>query len=268
MQTAVKNKHIKSLKGLTLMEQEKKKKGLPGLYIAICCTVIAIGAAGFFAHRSTTGKTKDKTVTAFGDTEYTEEQTVARNDTAAAADEKAESEDSFEPPVISEPEKPEAADPAPVFQEQYAIDNPDVQAASVTVKAEDSGGMLDPVPDSAILTGFSDKTLLYNEHYHDWRTHNSIDIAADIGCSVCSAADGTVTETGTGSYGGYVVIEHNNGITATYAQLGDISVSEGDSVTAGDVIGTVGECRGENATESHLHYELIKGGKYVDPAEY
>ena len=250
------------------MEQEKKNKGLPGLYIAICCTVAAIGAAGFFAHRSATDTANDTTVTAFGDTEYTEDQTAAMGGTTAVTSEKADADDGIAPPVISEPEQPAQTESAPVFQEQYAIDNPDVLAASVTVNAEDGGDMLDPVPDSAILVGFSDKTLLYNEHYHDWRTHNGIDIAADIGCSVCSAADGTVTETGTGSYGGYVVIEHNNGITATYAQLGDISVSGGDSVTAGEVIGTVGECWGENASESHLHYELIKDGKYVDPAEY
>ena len=89
-----------------------------------------------------------------------------------------------------------------------------------------------------------------------------------MGCSVSAAADGTVTSVGSGSYGKYVTIDHGNGFSATYAQLNDINVNEGDSVSAGSVIGTVAKCQGENIGEPHLHYELTKDGAFVNPEEY
>lgn len=249
------------------MEQPKNKKGLPGFYIAICCTVLAIGAAGYFTHQTKSGPDDNRSVSTLDDTNGFEAPLYSyyENDADSTEADEADGE-TFTPPVISEPLQ--AFEPESVAAEPYEIDNPDVLAASITVNAEEAGLMLDPVPPSAVLTGFSDTTLLYNELYHDWRTHNGVDIAADLGCSVCAAAEGTVKETGTGSYGGYVVIEHVNGITAVYAQLGDISVKEGDTVGAGEVIGTIGESRGENTKEPHLHYEILKDGKYVDPEEY
>ncbi|MBR0365490.1 MAG: M23 family metallopeptidase, partial [Clostridia bacterium] len=146
------------------------------------------------------------------------------------------------------------------------VDNPDTAPAAFIVNAKESD-MGDPVPPAAVLTGFSGGTLRYNETYSDWRTHNGIDIAADIGCSVCAAADGTVTDVGTGVMGGYALIDHGGGITALYAQLNDVNVAVGDYVKAGSVIATIAEPRGEGGAP-HLHYEIQKDGKYVDPEEY
>lgn len=257
------------------MEQPKQTKKLPGFYIALCCCVIAIGAAGFFAQKAEPKQSGGASISAnTAENEPISEAFIGSSDSAfltadtentedsAEDEEETQNEDSL-PPIVSEPEAEDAA-----AIEEYAIDNPDVLAASVTVNAADGGMMLDPVPASAVLAGFSNEKLQYNSVFGDWRAHNGVDLAASLGSSVSAAADGTVTEIGEGSNGKYIKIDHGNDITAIYAQLNEIYPSEGDSVSAGSVIGTVGSSRGENVSEPHLHFEIIKGGSYVNPEEY
>ena len=233
-------------------DNKKQRKRLPGFYIALSCCVLAVGLVGFFSQNANSPKTKEPELAA-ADTELSTPVTI--------------------PTVVSEPEPqtedqyvPEDAAAAATVEE-YAVDNPDTVPAAFVVNAEESGGMGDPVPPAAVLTGFSAGTLSYNETYSDWRTHNGIDIAAEIGCSVSAAADGTVTDVGKGGMGNYVVIDHGNGITALYAQLNDVIVAVGDYVKSGSVIGTIAEPCGEGGAP-HLHYELQKDGRYVDPEEY
>lgn len=226
---------------------KKQPKRLPGFYIALTCCVLAVGLVGFLSQNASAPE------------EGTKETRAAKVVTAPATLPPEE-------PVAEEAEaEPEADQVAAI--EEYAVDNPDIAPAAVVVAAEESGGMGDPVPPAAVLTGFSGGALTYSETFSDWRTHNGIDIAADVGCSVSAAADGTVTDTGKGAFGGYVTIDHGGGITSVYAQLGDISVIPGDAVKAGSVIGTIAEPHGEGGTP-HLHYEVLKNGSYVDPEEY
>ncbi|MCH5212988.1 MAG: M23 family metallopeptidase [Oscillospiraceae bacterium] len=243
-------------------QQSKQTKKLPGFYIALCCCVIAIGLAGFFSQKM---QSKSQNNTAVSEA-VTSEDAVNENYQEAfnTSAEMISEEEPYEVPVITEPE-PEPEEPV---MEEYAIDNPDIQVAAITVNAEEGGLFLDPVPVGAILAGFSADKLEYNEFYSDWRAHNGIDIAADTGCSVSAISDGTVLETGSASMGGYVIIDHGNGFTATYAQLGDINVKEGETVSSGSVIGTVANPVAENTKEPHLHFELTKNGTPVNPEEY
>lgn len=97
---------------------------------------------------------------------------------------------------------------------------------------------------------------LYSGHGHD-----GLDIAASIGTPVHAALSGTVIGTGNtdatpscrgGSFGNWVMIKHANGINTMYAHLSKIGVSQGQSVTTGDVIGYSGETG--YATGPHLHF--------------
>lgn len=247
------------------MEQNKSTKRLPGFYIALCCCVIAIGVAGFIAQNMESRSTNAVT-------QVTETDTPLPVVTQAAVYE-AISAPTAEPAVetpIPYSDPPQTAEPveeAAVIPE-YAVDNPDTEPASVIVQAEEASLLSDPVPGMTVIYGYSGGTLMYNEILGDWRTHDGIDIEADIGCSVSAAADGTVSYAGDSTYGGTVIIEHENGLSTTYAQLGDIIVSEGDSVTQGTVIGTIGESKGETTQGAHLHYEIHQDGEPVDPLEY
>lgn len=115
------------------------------------------------------------------------------------------------------------------------------------------------------------ETLAYDVTMKDWRTHDGIDVLADKGTVVRAASDGTVESvTQDDLYGTTVTIDHGNGLKSTYSNLADKpTVKQGDSVNAGDVIGSVGTtalC--EVGQGSHVHIAMSKDGNSVDPAEY
>jgi murein DD-endopeptidase MepM/ murein hydrolase activator NlpD len=98
----------------------------------------------------------------------------------------------------------------------------------------------------------------------DWgilHAHNGVDFANKCGTPITAAADGTVTDLGTGwnhGYGNAVTIKHDNGSETYYAHLTDFAVEVGDDVEQGDTIGTMGISG--KATGCHLHFE-VHGGK-------
>lgn len=95
--------------------------------------------------------------------------------------------------------------------------------------------------------------------------HRGQDYVAQCGTSVLAAATGTVTFVGWHQYGGgnRVVVDHGNGLETTYNHLSSISVTEGQTVSRGDVLalsGTTGA-----STGCHLHFEVQVNGEVVDP---
>ncbi len=99
--------------------------------------------------------------------------------------------------------------------------------------------------------------------------HNDgVKIAAKEGIAVGAAAKGRVAFVGTNikSFGKLVLLKHDGGIITAYAHLGDISVKEGQVVTAGQVIGTIG--KSGRVETPQLHFEIRKSRKPVDPRSH
>ncbi|MBP1736703.1 MAG: peptidase [Oscillospiraceae bacterium] len=97
--------------------------------------------------------------------------------------------------------------------------------------------------------------------------HNGVDIPAPSGTSIQAARGGVVvTSDYNSSYGNYVVISHGNGDSTLYAHMSKRAVSEGDTVTQGQVIGYVGTTG--SSTGNHLHFEIRIGGTRVNPLSY
>ena len=117
-----------------------------------------------------------------------------------------------------------------------------------------------------IFSPFSGDELVYNRTLDDWRTHNGVDISAAPNDRVKAGADGTVKQIyDNGMLGTVVEIQHN-GFTARYCGLNPSTyVKTGDTVTQNQTIGTVGEISMEVAEESHIHLEIIKDGKNINP---
>jgi len=92
--------------------------------------------------------------------------------------------------------------------------------------------------------------------------YNAVDIATPIGTSVKASAGGKIIvskETGwNGGYGGYIVIEHSNGVQTLYAHLSESKVSQGQWVEQGETIGYSGNSG--RSTGPHLHFE-VRGAK-------
>lgn len=115
------------------------------------------------------------------------------------------------------------------------------------------------------------ETLLYDSTMADWRTHSGIDIACDNGTQVMAAAGGTVVSvTEDELYGTTVEIDHANGVHSIYSNLADQPpVGEGDMVTMGQVIGSVGgTALAETNMVPHLHFAMELDGAPTNPIEY
>jgi len=94
--------------------------------------------------------------------------------------------------------------------------------------------------------------------------HQGIDLKGRKGDPVHATADGTVLSAGPlGPYGITVMLQHGNGVETLYAHLNEVRVKPGQRVRAGTAIGTVGNTG--NSTKPHVHYEVRKNGRRVDP---
>lgn len=110
--------------------------------------------------------------------------------------------------------------------------------------------------------------------YYGWRTlrgqnnfHQGLDIFGPYESPIVAADGGEVIEVGfTSGYGNYCLIRHNEEIVTRYAHCTSIEVEEGDLVGQGYFIATMGQTG--NVTGVHVHFEIIKNGKTVDPIPY
>ena len=101
--------------------------------------------------------------------------------------------------------------------------------------------------------------------------HTGIDIPAARGTPIYAAKSGVVITSvyGTGnawSYGNYVVVSHSDGTSTLYAHMSSRAVSEGQTVSQGDVVGYVGTTG--RSTGNHLHFEIRVNGSRTDPLNY
>ena len=97
--------------------------------------------------------------------------------------------------------------------------------------------------------------------------HKGLDITPAAGTEVLSVQDGTVSKVGNnGTYGKYIVIENDNGYKTLYAHCSTVSVSQGQTVSIGDVIGKVGSS-GDVSTAT-LHIEFQYEDEYYNPYFY
>jgi murein DD-endopeptidase MepM/ murein hydrolase activator NlpD len=104
--------------------------------------------------------------------------------------------------------------------------------------------------------------------YKTWKFHDGIDFTAPRGSKIYATGDGVVTRTKISrrGYGNEVIIDHGYSYKTRYAHLYKILVKKGQKVKRGQVIGLVGNTG--LSTAPHLHYEVIKGDKKVNPMYY
>jgi hypothetical protein len=99
------------------------------------------------------------------------------------------------------------------------------------------------------------------------KLHTGIDLLLPEGEIVLSTADGVVIESASdGQRGNYLLIKHNDLFTTAYFHFKSVSVKKGDKIKKGQTIGLVGSTG--ISTVPHLHYEVIKNGKAVDPSDF
>ena len=196
---------------------------------------------------------------------------VASMDEPAIATAKTETVPLPETPVKAAPEasaaEPEVAEPA--------ADEPAAEAPAATEPAEPTSVTVQDYYIWPVLGevdgAYSMAALVWNPTMKDWRTHDGIDIAADLGTQVKAAASGKVTDIYEDDLcGTTVVLTHRSGLQSFYSNLAAApTVSIGDQVDVGQVIGSVGDTAlGEAGQVCHLHFAMALDGESVDPADY
>ncbi|NJP69048.1 M23 family metallopeptidase [Streptomyces spiramenti] len=157
---------------------------------------------------------------------------------------------------------------APVEEEPVAeaapVEEAPVEEAPVEEAPAPATGASAPV-DAAPSTPYRASGAMWGSGYH-----TGVDFSASSGTTVKSIAPGTVVSAGWGgAYGNEVVIRHEDGRYSQYAHLSSLSVSNGQTVGAGEQIGNVGSTG--NSTGPHLHFEVRTGPSYgsdIDPLGY
>jgi murein DD-endopeptidase MepM/ murein hydrolase activator NlpD len=127
---------------------------------------------------------------------------------------------------------------------------------------EQKSGLLSPVANRGISSSYG---LRRHPILGYSRMHAGIDFRASYGQPIYAVTAGTVAFAGRhGGHGNYVKLNHGGGLGTGYGHMSRIAVSAGQHVRRGQVIGYVGSTG--LSTGPHLHYEMYRGGKTVNPA--
>lgn len=100
------------------------------------------------------------------------------------------------------------------------------------------------------------------------KLHTGTDFSAPTGTPIYATGDGKVStyKRSRAGYGNHIVIDHGYGYQTLYAHMSKVDVKRGQKVKRGDVIGYIGSSG--RSTAPHLHYEVIKDGRKINPINY
>jgi murein DD-endopeptidase MepM/ murein hydrolase activator NlpD len=114
----------------------------------------------------------------------------------------------------------------------------------------------------SISSGFGKRLDPFN---NSWSEHLGVDFQAPHGTGILSSASGLVRKAYRDPvYGNLLILDHGAGIQTRYAHASELLVAEGERVQRSQLIAKVGDTG--RATGPHLHYELIKDGRFIDPS--
>ncbi len=245
------------------MEHKKtflQKLSGKGYYIAIGLCALAVGISGYLFCRDLAKEQQSLTLTPkVGLSALPAQTPTAQAPVIEMPDAPAVPAGKEEKPVLPDaaPETtaPETTEPAPAPTEAPKA------AARQTVW---------PLQGEVIQT-FAMDHLAYNETTRDWRTHAGLDLMAQAGTQVVCAMDGVVESVYHDDFFGQTVtVSHDDGWVTHYAGLdAETSVSAGDPVSAGQVLGLVGTTALLEAAEPpHLHFAVYHNNVAQDPEAF
>ncbi len=224
-----------------IFEKNKFDKKKLGYYVLLSLCVAVIGAVSFISYKSIQKSLSNQPIDNLPDN-------VDKVDTTLEN--------------VIETEKTEQNE-INVEENKEEVVKPEADAKPVI----DSKPYIMPVS-GQISTAFSLTTPVYSETLKDWRIHDGVDIAANLGDNVVAINDGAVEKIEANDlFGITVVIKHTDGKKSIYCNLDDnVELEEGQIINQGDIVGKIGNTAVfEIADGPHLHLEITENGKKIDP---
>ena len=128
-----------------------------------------------------------------------------------------------------------------------------------------------PIAGAEVINPYSGGELVKSKTLNCWKTHDGVDIKAELGDPVSAMTSGKVTKVYEDAlWGVCVIIDHENGIEGHYYGLAkNVNVKPDQKVASGEVIGAVGntaEC--ELAEDCHLHFGVKQNGEWISPIPF
>ncbi len=137
-----------------------------------------------------------------------------------------------------------------------------------TVAQEDKYNLFQSASAGGDITLFAPLKGIISQTYNAQEKHYAVDIVAEKEAPVLAAADGTVIfAEWTADTGHVIILRHDNDLITVYKHNASLSKTQGELVTAGEVIATVGNT-GELTTGPHLHFELWADGYSINPVDF
>ena len=227
-----------------------------GFYIVLALCVAAVGATGYYLLDTVTDPLNSVPIV------NSDEPVVLPDEPALTVPEQVPTRPVQQPVEVTVPDGLDAiASPDPPAPEQAPAFLPEQAVPTVftwPVKGE-------------ILRDFSVETLSPDPTMGDWRTHAGLDVAAKLGTRVLCMTEGTVSEIWEDeTLGTCVRVEHGGKLESVYANLSpQPTVKVGDHMEIGAILGAVGAtAQAEIGMEPHLHLEVFRDGKRMDPMEF
>ena len=233
------------------------------LIIAAAACIIAVGAAGYYSYTAISNKLNSQLI-------------GSNSDTLSAGADRGSNDEA--PVDIGQTNIRKEAETTAASTETEA---PAESTTAPPAETTDKSGTTAPKPEEQnipqamvrplngeVINIFSDGELVKSKTLNVWKTHDGVDIAGAPDEKVKSMTSGIVKSVSEDQLLGVcVVIDHGNGLEGYYCSLSkDVPVAAGQKVSAGTVIGTVGNTAESEVSEnSHLHFAVKKNGEWIDP---
>lgn len=261
-----------------------KEKRRGGFYLALAVCLTAVGIAAWSTYDSVTSYTAPQSSQQeAADPEDPEARKKSSQKEEASKAKASKAEPSPTPTTKPAEEEPSqvreaAGEPSPTQEPAQQEPSPAESSGKETVTPQEtqvpanaplyeiSAKFIWPVASRQVSQAYSAGAPVYSQTMKDWRIHTGTDLSAQAGEEVLACANGQVLETATDPLlGNLVTIEHGD-FVFSYCGLGeDFAVSPGDTVTQGQVIGTITAVPQESAESPHLHLEVRRDQVCLDP---
>ncbi len=243
--------------------------------LLVLVLVVTIGTTIFIG--CTSNSSSSSTPESSTESVINPDNSSTENEDSSSSEESTEQEETPTTPEDSTQEEPEQEEQTPQ-EPTETPDNPPMEEQPTptpeTPPVEEQEPVkvyfISPVEYTSLGLGYNDSGLVFNQYLKQWVSHKAIDLIAESGTPVKAMFDGVVLEVLQESTVGCMVkIDHGENVVITYGSLNSCSLTVGQTVKQGDIIGEVGTTyQDETGYGDHLHLEIVVDGVPVNPTPY